>query len=413
MRDRPARGAPACAGSGSAVPTKTPGGSETAHAQDSSAQRHSRAVERQRQRTRLARSDPRGQPGVRLERLQSHGPAPAAAEARLQGPAEDAGPRRGARHVARRRGGAGDEGLGDGEGRDPLHALVPAADGLDGREARLLLRPRGRRHGDRGVLRQGADPGRARRLLVSHRRHPGDIRGARLHRLGPDLAGVHPGEPQRRTAVHPDGVHVVDGRGARQQDPAAALDGRPLGRGHASAGAAGRRGRATGVHDDGLRAGVLPDRRAVLLRTARPRDDGAHAVRRETAEGSRARRPLLRVDPGARARVHARGRARAREAGRADQDAPQRGRAEPVRGRADLRELERRLRSPDADDADHAEHRQALRPGLPAAREAVRGRERLGQAQQLVDGHGHGPEPARARRHTVGELAVPVLLRRR
>ena len=41
----------------------------------------------------------------------------------------------------------------------------------------------------------------------------------------------------------------------------------------------------------------------------------------------------------------------------------------------------------------------ARRYGLDraAAREAVRGRQRLGQAQQLVDGHRHGVEPARAR----------------
>ena len=37
--------------------------------------------------------------------------------------------------------------------------------------------------------------------------------------------------------------------------------------------------------------------------------------------------------------------------------------------------------------------------GVPAAREAVRGRERLGQAQQLVDGHRHRAEPARPGRH--------------
>ena len=45
-------------------------------------------------------------------------------------------------------------------------------------------------------------------------------------------------------------------------------------------------------------------------------------------------------------------RDRAREARRAGQDPPQRGRARPVRARADLRELERRLRPPAADDAD-------------------------------------------------------------
>ena len=38
----------------------------------------------------------------------------------------------------------------------------------------------------------------------------------------------------------------------------------------------------------------------------------------------------------------------------------------------------------------HAERRPPLRPRLPAAREAVRRRQRLGQAQQLVDGHRHG-----------------------
>ena len=79
----------------------------------------------------------------------------------------------------------------------------------------------------------------------------------------------------------------------------------------------------------------------------------------------------------------------------------------------DLRELQRRLRPPAADDADHAERGPALRAGVPAAREALRRRQRLGQAQQLVDGHRHRPQPARARRHPAGEPAVPVLLRGR
>ena len=92
-----------------------------------------------------------------------------------------------------------------------------------------------------------------------------------------------------------------------------------------------------------------------------------------------------------------------REARRAGQDAPQRGRAQPVRDRADLRELERRLRPPAADDAGAAERRAPLRARLPAAREAVRRRQRLGQAQQLVDGHRHGHQPARARRHAARE----------
>ena len=167
---------------------------------------------------------------------------------------------------------------------------------------------------------------------------------------------------------------------------------------------------AARLHDGRPGAGVLPDRRAVLLRAPRPGDHRPHAVRRQAAEGPGARRPLLRLDPRARARLHDGDRARAGQARRADQDPPQRGRAGPVRGRADLRELQRRLRPPAADDADHAERRPPLRARLPAAREAVRRHQRLGQAQQLVDGHRHGHQPARAGRHAAREPAVPVLL---
>ena len=93
--------------------------------------------------------------------------------------------------------------------------------------------------------------------------------------MGPDVAGVHPGEPERGAAVHPDGVRVVDGRGAGSQDPAAALDGRAEQGGAARAAPARRhRGRAR-VHDGRARAGVLPDRRAVLLRAPGPVHDRA------------------------------------------------------------------------------------------------------------------------------------------
>ena len=47
------------------------------------------------------------------------------------------------------------------QGATHFTPLVPAADRLHGREARLLLRPHGRGHHDRRVLGQGADPGRA------------------------------------------------------------------------------------------------------------------------------------------------------------------------------------------------------------------------------------------------------------
>ncbi len=98
--------------------------------------------------------------------------------------------------------------------------------------------------------------------------------------------------------------------------------------------------------------------------------------------------------------------------GHPDQDAPQRGRAQPVRGRSGVRELERRRRPPAADDAGDAERRPPLRARVPAAREAVRRRQRLGQAQQLVDGHRHRQEPARSGRHPARQPRVPVLLHR-
>ena len=257
----------------------------------------------------------------------------------------DARARRGARHLARRRGRAGDEGMGDGEGRHALHALVPAADRLDRREARLLLRPRRRRHRDRGVLRQGADPGRARRLLASP-----PAASARPSRR----AATRPGTRRRPAFIleNPNGALLCiptaftswTGEALDHKIPLLrsmdALSGAAI----RALRAARRSTSATRVFTTvGPRAGVLPDRRAVLLRTARPADDRAHAVRRQAAEGPRARRPLLRLDPRAHPRLHARGRARAGQARRAGQDAPQRGRAQPVRDRADLRGLERRL----------------------------------------------------------------------
>ncbi len=368
-------------------------------------------MERQRRRTRRPRPHRARQLPVRRERLLGRRPAasgcPRTVFKQLQATLQR---RPGARSVAGRRGGQGDARVGHGARRHALHALVPAADRLDRREARLVLRAGRRRHRDGRVLRQGADPGRAGRVVVPDRRHPRDLRGARLHRLGPDVAGVHPREPQRRAAVHPDGVRVVDGRGAGPQDPAAALDGRAVDVGDPRAEAARRRRGLARVHHGRARAGVLPDRRAVLLRAPRPLHDRPHALRRQAAQGPRARRPLLRVDPRADPGLHARDRARAGQARRADQDAPQRGRPQPVRDRADLRELQRRRRPPAADDADHAERRPPLRARLPAAREALRRRQRLGQAQQLVDGHRHGPQPARAGRHAAREHPVPVLL---
>ena len=92
--------------------------------------------------------------------------------------------------------------------------------------------------------------------------------------------------------------------------------------------------------------------------------------------------------------VHVRRRDRAVQGRRAGEDAPQRGGAEPVRDRAGLRERQPRHRSSDDDDGDDAADGAEVRPRLPAAREAVCRRQRIGQAPQLVDQRRRGPQPA-------------------
>ena len=218
-----------------------PPGERTIYAQSPSDQRNRRSLEPQRRGPGCGRPHRALELPTRRERLLAGRAAPPAAQGELQAAPARAREGRGARHVARRRRRARDEGVGARAGRHPLHARLPAADRADRREARLLLRPRRRRRRAGRVLRQGADPGRAGRLVVPDRWRARDFRGARLHRLGPDQPGVHPREPQRRAAVHPDGVRVVDGRGARQQDPAAALDGRAVALGDPRAAAARRR----------------------------------------------------------------------------------------------------------------------------------------------------------------------------
>ena len=89
---------------------------------------------------------------------------------------------------------------------------------------------------------------------------------------------------------------------------------------------------------------------------------GPDALRRQAAEGPGARRSVLRGDSRARARVHARRRDRALQGRRAGEDASQRGRAEPVRAGADLRERQRRHRSPDDDDGGDAAAGAEVRP---------------------------------------------------
>ena len=198
---------------------------------------------------------------------------------------------------------------------------------------------------------------------LPHRRHPRDLRGARLHRLGPDLPGVHPREPQRRAA-----------RASRRRSrPGPAR--RSTTRSRCCARWTRSRARRSGRSS--CSASTTPQRVFTTIGCEQEYfliDEQYYFERPDLVTTGRT---LFGAKPpkGHELDDHYFGSIPERilaymlevelelgKARRADQDAPQRGRAEPVRGRADLRELERRLRPPDADDADHAEHRPPLRP---------------------------------------------------
>ena len=203
--------------------------------------------------------------------------------------------------------------------------------------------------------------------------------------------------PNGTTLCIPDRVRVVDGRGARQEDAAAALAAGAQRAGAARAQAVRTREAGHRLLVRGRRAGVLPDRPPLLLLASRPDLDRPHAVRRAAAEGAGVRGPLLRRHPRARARVHARERARAVQARHPGQDAPQRGRPRAVRGGAGVRARQPGARPPAAPDGHAQARRREVRHDLPAAREALRRRERLGQARQLLDRQRHPGQPARSR----------------
>ncbi|CAA9332479.1 MAG: Glutamine synthetase type III, GlnN, partial [uncultured Gemmatimonadetes bacterium] len=366
-----------------------------------------RSEERRRRRPR-----PHGhRRNLRQEHLWPGRDARAPPQAGVPGADEHRGPRRGAGPVRGRRRGAGDEGVGHRARGLALHPLVPAPDRLHGREARLVHHPQ-RGRGRRGrVQRQGADPGRAGRVVVPLGRAAGDLRGPRLHGVGPHLAGLHRGHAGGVLPLHPHRLRVVDGRGAGREDPPAALD---RGAGEADPPRAGPVRRAGGAGDGHLRAGagVLPGGPGVLLPPAGPGDHGAHPVRRQAAARAGAGGPLLRLHPGPRAGLHDRGGARAVQAGRAAAHPAQRGGAGAVRDGAHLRERQPGGGPPAAGDDHAAQGGAEVRAGLPPPREAVRGGQRERQAPQLGGRHRPG-EPAGAGGHAAPEHAVPLLLHRR
>ena len=145
--------------------------------------------------------------------------------------------------------------------------------------------------------------------------------------------------------------------------------------------------RNAGVHEHRPGAGVLPHRPPARGAAARPPADRPDAVRRSVAQGPGARGPVLRLDPGADPRVHDGSRPRAVAPRHPRQDPPQRGRAGAVRDGAGVRGDLGRLGPQHDRHGDDAEARAAARPDVPDPREAVRRHQRVGQAQQLVDGH--------------------------
>ena len=169
---------------------------------------------------------------------------------------------------------------------------------------------------------------------------------------------------------------------------------------------------AARLHHRRARAGVLPDRRAVLLRAPRPGDHRPHPVRRQAAEGPRARRPLLRR------RSRSACSPACSSSSTSWRSSACRSRPATTRSRPAQYEIAPIFENSNV-GSDHQQLMmqmlqsvaRTLRPRLPAAREALRRRQRLRQAQQLVDGHRHGQQPARPGRHPGGQHPLPVLLR--
>ena len=155
----------------------------------------------------------------------------------------------------------------------------------------------GRRHRD--LHGPDARPGRARRLVVPVRRPARDLRGARLHGVGPDVPGVHPGDARaarrcasRRCFVSYTG-HALDTKTPLLRS-IEALNKAALGILEYFKSDAKKV-----VLDARRRAGILPDRRRVLQRAPGPAARRPHAVRR----GRRRRASSSRTITSARSRT--------------------------------------------------------------------------------------------------------------
>ena len=243
------------------------------------------------------------------------------------------------------------------------HWFVPMT-GLHGREARLVPDaptgdgPTVAEFSGKNLLQGEPDAS-----LVPVGRHPGHVRGPRLHRLGRDVSPIF-------LQVEPNGVTLTIPT-AYVSFTGEALDHKiPLLRSQEALGKQALRvlalvrqhDRDAGVHEHRPGAGVLPRRPPARGAAARPAAHRPDAVRRPVAQGPGARGPVLRLDPGADPRVHDGSRPRAVAPRHPGQDAPQRGRAGAVRDGAGVRADVGRLRPQHDRDGDDAEARAAARP---------------------------------------------------
>ncbi len=298
--------------------------------------------------------------------------------------------------------------MGAGQRRRPLHPLVSTAHGRHRREARFVLGSRRQRRRDRVVLGQGAGAAGARRVVVPQRRHPQHVRGPRLFGVGPHIARLH----RRHHALHPDGIHIVHGRGVGLQGASAA---RNLGRGQSRHGGVPllRQECQPRIHIFGLGAGVFPRRRESVGRASRPRAHGPHAngsrVGQEPAVGG----SLLRRHPLARNQFHERLGVREPQTRHSAQDPSQRGGAQPVRTGSRVRGGQFGQRPQPVADDHNGQDRAPSQLPRTAAREAFQGNQRIRQAQQLVAGYRHGSEPLRPGQNGGGESAIHNLPRER
>ena len=291
------------------------------------------------------------------------------------------------------------EGLGHRERGDALHPLVPAAHRTHRREARLAHGAG--RAGRRGLqllrLRSGA--GRARRLELPVGRPPRHLRGPRLHRLGRDQPGLPDAEPERGHArASPRRSSPGPARRSTPRSRCSARWRRCPSRRSGSCRSSAPTGGVSRVFTTvGPGAGVLPGRPGALLQATRPGD-----LRADACSGpSRPRGSSSRTTTSAASRrgcspTWARSERELYRLGvpvktRHNEVAPGQYEIAPLFEQSHIASDHQML-------IMETLKRVAPRHGLLALlhEKPFAGRQRLGQAQQLVDGDRHRRQPARS-----------------